>query len=169
MKCKYIFLVIFMIFISCKPETRNLEQINSFQIIGISIETTNENQQSIQDIGALWNRFFSENITAKIPNKLGDEIYSLYTEYESDYKGKYTAILGMKVSSLDSIPEGMIGREFQGGTYQKLTAKSLEPESVVGVWKEIWAKNEELNRKYTVDFEVHKQGSKTEVFIAVNR
>jgi hypothetical protein len=63
----------------------------------------------------------------------------------------------------------MIGREFQGGTYQKLTAKSLEPESVVGVWKEIWAKNEELNRKYTVDFEVHKQGSKTEVFIAVNR
>ncbi len=143
-------------------------KIDNFKIIGISIETTNENQKAVQDLGMLWGRFFSEDIASKVPNKLGDEIFSLYTDYESDYTGKYTAILGVKVSSLDSIPEGMIGRTFQGGSYQKFTTKSLEPESVVDVWKEVWARDKELNRRYTVDFEVHKQGSKTEVFIAVN-
>jgi predicted transcriptional regulator YdeE len=169
MKGKYIILVIFTVIISCKPKTKDLEQLSSFKVIGISIETTNENQQSEQDIGLLWNRFFSENVISKIPNKLSDEVYSLYTDYESDYTGKYTAILGMKVSSLDSIPDGMNGREFKTGTYKKFKAKTLEPESVVEVWQEVWEKNQELDRKYTVDFEVHKQDSKTEVFIAVNQ
>ena len=167
---RFVSLIVFLaLIVSCKPETKNVEQIDAFNIIGIAIKTTNENQQSVEDIGKLWERFFSENIAAQVPNKASDAIYSLYTDYESDYTGKYTAILGMKVSSLDSIPKGMVGRQFKGGNYQKFTAKSLEPESVVDVWKEVWAKNEELNRKYTVDFEVHKQGEKTEVYIAVNQ
>ena len=44
------------------------------KIIGISVCTTNQNGQAIQDIGNLWQRFFSEQLLAKIPNKVSDAI-----------------------------------------------------------------------------------------------
>jgi len=86
-----------------------MEQLDSFKIIGISVETTNENGKSADDLGQLWKRFYSENIPSLIPNKESDEIYSIYTDYKSDYKGKYTSIIGLKVNSLDQIPNGLIG------------------------------------------------------------
>ncbi len=52
--------------------------------------------------------------------------------YESDYKGKYTAIIGLKVSSLKQIPDRLIGREFSGGKYQKFVAKGHMPNAVMG-------------------------------------
>ena len=59
--------------------------MNNFKIIGISTQTTNENGQSIQDVEALWNRFWNENIVAQVPNKVNEDIYAVYTDYESDY------------------------------------------------------------------------------------
>ena len=43
---------------------------NGFKIIGISTRTTNKDNQSKEDLGKLWERFFSEKIIEKVPNKL---------------------------------------------------------------------------------------------------
>jgi len=51
-------------------------KIDPFSIIGISIRTTNENGKSANDIADLWNKFMSENILDKIPNKIDSTIYS---------------------------------------------------------------------------------------------
>lgn len=37
-------------------------KIRPFNIIGISVRTTNENDQAAKDIPALWKRFISEGI-----------------------------------------------------------------------------------------------------------
>lgn len=155
------------IFACNSDKPRKTVKIDHFKIIGIEMKTTNNQSQSVKDLGILWDRFFSEEVSKKVPNKLSEDIYSLYTDYESDYRGSYTAMIGVKVSSLDDIPEGFVGREFKGGTYHKFITKELGPESVVDLWKEIWAKNDELNRNYTVDFEVHQTNKKIEVYIAV--
>jgi len=150
-----------------------MEQIKSFKIIGIAIETTNENGKSVDDLGKLWGRFFSENISSKIQNKESQEFFSIYTDYESDYKGKYTSIIGQKVSSIDNIPDGLIGREFKGGEFRKFVAKGQIPDAVMRTWKEIWESESELNRKYTADFEVYGdksqngENSEVEIYIAV--
>lgn len=148
-----------------------MEQIENFKIIGIEIETTNENGKSAEDLGKLWKQFYSENVPSKIPNKISNEIYSIYTDYESDYKGKYKTIIGQRVSSLDKVPNELIGREFNGGKYQKFVAKGQMPNAVVESWQEIWAKDKELNRKYTADFEVYgeksQNGEKSEVEIFI--
>ena len=47
------------IFINMIPD----QQIEAFKIIGIEVRTTNENEQSQTDLGDLWDRFYSENIT----------------------------------------------------------------------------------------------------------
>ncbi|WP_306350907.1 GyrI-like domain-containing protein [Flavobacterium sp. '19STA2R22 D10 B1'] len=133
--------------------------LESFKIIGITVRTTNKNGKAMEDIGNLWNRFYTSNIQTLIPNKEDSAIYSIYTDYESDYTGKYTCILGCKVSSLNDIPEGLEGKEINGGKYIKYTAKGKMPEAVGQTWGEIWNQDTQLNRLYTADFEVYDEKS----------
>jgi len=128
-------------------------KINPFNIIGISIRTTNENGKASIDIAELWQKFMSENIVSEIPNKIGNDIYSLYTEYESDHTKPYTTILGCKVENLDNIPNGMVGRTFKGGNYVKTSAKgNLMQGLIVNHWAKIFEMD--LERIYSADFEI---------------
>jgi len=148
-------------------------KIEPFKIIGISVRTTNENSKSVLDLGKLWERFYKENIASKIPGKLSEEIYSVYTDYETDYKGSYTTIIGYKVNLLNSIPEGMMGIGIIGGNYQLFKAKGKMPDAVVSQWMGIWENDDKLKRAYTSDFEVYGEKSKNpqnaevDIYIAV--
>ena len=134
-------------------------KVERFNIIGISTETINENGKAAEDLGKLWNKFYSENIREKIPGKVNKNVYAIYTDYESNYKGKYTAMLGFKVHSLNDIPDGLLGREFEGQEFEVFTAKGNMPEAIVNTWKEIWDKDEVLNRSYIYDFELYRENS----------
>lgn len=128
-------------------------KVEPFKLIGISIRTTNKNGQAAKEIAKLWGRFMGENILNAIPNKVDSTVYSLYTDYEGDHTQPYTAILGCKVESLKSIPDGMIGKSFDGGIYAKSTAKGdLIKGLVVNQWLKIFEMD--LNRTYIADFEV---------------
>jgi len=147
--------------------------IAPFKVIGIAVRTTNENGQSGADIGQLWGKFMSEGISGQIPNKIDENVFSIYTNYEGDHTKPYDTILGCKVSSLQNIPEGMVGQEFEGGTYGKFVSKGDLTKGVVfGTWSEIWEKN--LNRVYTADFEVYGEkaqnptDAEVDVLVALN-
>jgi len=147
-------------------------QLESFHIIGIAVRTTNQNGQAAHDIGKLWQRFFSENILDQIPNKIDSTLYSVYTDYESDYTKPYTTILGCKVSSLKEIPEGMVGKTIPAGKFTKFIAKgNLMQGAVYSEWVKIW--NAPLDRKYSADFEVYGEKSQNpehaevDIFIAL--
>lgn len=131
-----------------------------FKIIGISTITSNNDGEAPAAIGALWGQFISENLLEKIPNQLDSDIICIYTDYESDYTGKYTCLLGLKVSSLDTIPSGLVGREFEGGNYQLFLAKGQLPEAIVNTWHTIWDQDKILNRSYTYDYEVYDHRSR---------
>ena len=132
--------------------------ISPFSIIGIAIRTTNENAQSSNDIPQLWAKFMSEGILEKIPNKIDKAIYCIYTDYEKDHTKPYTTLLGCKVSTLDLIPDGMIGKQFAEGKYTKRIAKGNIMQGIVfNEWLNIW--KADLQRVYTADFEVY--GEKT--------
>ena len=145
---------------------------NGFKIIGISTRTTNKDKQAQQDLGKLWGQFYSENLLNKIPNKISNEIIAIYTDYKSDFTEDYTTIIGIPVSTLDEIPNGLIGREFQAENFQKFIAKGEMPNAVVTTWVDIWQKDKELDRKYSYDFEVYGEksqngeNSEVEIFIA---
>lgn len=129
-------------------------KIESFKVIGITVNTTNENGQSTKDIGQLWEKFMSEGTANKIPNKVDETIFSVYTNYEGDHTHAYDTILGCKVSSLEEIPEGMVGQSFEGGNYGKFIAKGdLTKGAVFGAWMKI--NQQPLNRVFTADFELY--------------
>jgi len=97
----------------------------------------------------------SENILSKIPNRLDESIYSLYTDYESDHTKPYTTIIGCKVKNLDNIPNGLVGKSFNGGNYLKSTIKGDLMQGLVGnYWFDIF--DMKLDRNYKVDFEIYK-------------
>ncbi len=132
----------------------NKVTVKEFKVVGISVRTTNKNGQSAKDIGALWNRFMAEGVLEKIPNRVDNTIYSIYTEYEGDYTKPYTTLLGCKVTSMETIPEGLVAKTFEGGSYIKFVAKGdLTKGAVYESWSKIW--NTDLGRAYTADFEVY--------------
>lgn len=147
--------------------------ISPFHIIGISVRTTNENGQSTKDIPALWEQFMQEQILEKIPNKLDNTVYCMYTDYEKDHTRPYTTLIGCRVSSLDEIPENMTGKTISAAPYHKYTVKgNLQQNIVYKAWLKIW--NEDLKRSYTADFETYDptkqtpENAEVEIFIAVD-
>lgn len=146
--------------------------IAEFNIIGIEIRTTNEDNQAAIDIPKLWDRFLSEEIAARIPNKTDDAVYCIYTDYEKDYTKPYTTILGCKVDHLDKIPAGLTGWHVEGGHYKTFTAKGKITAGIVfQEWTKIW--NSGMDRVYTADFEIYDERAQdpdhaeVDIFIAV--
>jgi predicted transcriptional regulator YdeE len=128
--------------------------LSPFHIIGIAIRTTNENGQSGRDIPQLWQRFMTEQIAAKIPNKVDSAILSVYTDYEKDHTRPYTTLIGCRVSSLDMVPQGMMGKTISGGIYTVRTATGKLSDGIVfSEWQKIWSSD--LARTFTSDFEVY--------------
>lgn len=158
-----------------KSMKKRVIQKEAFYVIGIAVETTNKDGKSAKDLGKLWKQFYVEKVRNKIPEniRIGNEIYCIYTDYESNYRGKYTAIIGMKVTCLANIPNGLIGKHFNGGNYVKFISKGKMPEALINTWNEIWREDEKLNRNYTADFEVYSDSSQdggtseVSVYIAV--
>src|ERR1700733_15248974 len=92
--------------------------LDAFYVIGISVRTTNMNNKALQDIGELFGNFVGQHIMEKIPNKISEDIYCVYTDYESDFNGPYTTIIGCKVGLLENIPKGLVGKSIPVSKYQ---------------------------------------------------
>ncbi|MCZ4244837.1 GyrI-like domain-containing protein [Pedobacter punctiformis] len=148
------------------------QTIEKFCVVGISVRTTNENGQSGKDIPELWNRFMTENISEKIPNKTGNAVYVIYTDYEKDHTKPYTTIIGCKVSNSASVPEGMIEKTIEQAAYAKYAVKGNILQGLVfDAWVKIW--NADIQRAFTADFEVYgekaqnPEQAEVDIFIAV--
>lgn len=134
------------------------KQIESFQVIGLAVRTSNEDGRAAIDIPALWQQFFSEGTLAKIPNRYNDTLYCIYTDYEKDHTRPYTTILGCRVDRLDNIPEGMVGWTIESGQFTQYALKGdLSTGLVYNKWTEIW--QSDLERSFAADFEVYDQRS----------
>jgi len=151
-----------------------LRIINEFAVIGIGIRTSNaaEMTGSNARIPGLWNDYFSAAVPAAIPNKKADQsTFAVYTDYESDHAGLYSLVLGRKVSSLDEIPDGMVGLKIPSGRYLAFSADGPVPDAIVAAWREIWTyfqENPQHTRAYCSDFEVYGTAPDTaEILIGI--
>lgn len=146
--------------------------IEKFHVIGISVRTTNEGGQAAKDIPQLWDKFMTEDIASRIPNKASHDIYSIYTEYEGDFTQPYTTVIGCKVSSLENIPDGLMGLTIETANYERYTAKGKMSDDIVyKKWTEIW--QSDIKRAYLADFEIYGEKSmdmdnaEVEIFLSV--
>ena len=97
-------------------------------------KTKTNNEKCSLEMPAHKERFFKENIFAKIPNKKSGDLLAIYTNYEGDYSKPYSWILGCEVTSLDSIPEGLVGKEIAEQKYAAFSTEGKFPEGLIAVW-----------------------------------
>lgn len=153
-------------------ENPTIVQKPAVLVIGIDCRTSNAPEVGPQDIPKLWGRFYSEDIIKQIPNKISNEVIALYCDYEGDYTQPYSLVIGCPVSSLDTIPPGMVSKTIPASSYAVFHAIGEYPESLIETWGNIW-KNQNLKRTYTGDFELYGEkfisGSpkEMEVYIAI--
>ena len=126
----------------------------ALNIVGIAIRTSNTPGKADKDIPQLWNKFMLENTLQRIPNKVDDTVYALYTNYEGDHTQPYTVVIGCNVASFDNIPEDMTVILIPESKYTQFMAKGdLTKDAVINTWMTIWGTD--LNRTYTTDIEIY--------------
>lgn len=130
------------------------ETKDSIKVIGIQIQTTNEKGQAARDISKLWDLFREEKTVDKIPNKKGNEILALYTDYEGDYSQPFNYMICCEVTSIEDVPLGMVAKIIPTADYTILKAMGKFPDCLIKTWKAIW--QSDLKRTYRYDFEVYK-------------
>jgi predicted transcriptional regulator YdeE len=146
--------------------------LEAFHVIGIFVRTTNVNNKALKDIGDLFGKFVGQNILEKIPNKITEDIYCVYTDYETDFNGPYTTIIGCKVGSLKDIPAGLIGKTIPDSKYEVYTSTGKLSISLAKTWEGIW--NADINRRYSADFDIYGEkardyeNAEVETYVAVN-
>ena len=112
-------------------------------------------------IGQTWGLFMRNNPAQLLPNRVSEEIYAVYTDYESDHTGDYTFLLGYKVSSVDHLSDGLTASRIPAGEYAVFTSETGPARQVVpALWQKIWRLNHDDlqgTRAYQADFEVYDQ------------
>ena len=114
------FLAFLIIASACAALEYNMEpkivEQKEFSVIGIEARTNNSKEMTGTGIiPKQWDRFFKENIPAKIPGKVDSNILVVYSNYESDNAGDYDYLIGVKVSDASVIPVGMVAKRVPAG------------------------------------------------------
>lgn len=142
-----------------------IKQNEKVIIAGLAIRTTNENGQSAKDIPALWQRFFAEDILNKLPGKIEDTLYCLYTDYEKDHTRPYTTLLGCRIQEEIHEP-GIKTKTFTGDKYRVFTAKgAMEDGIVFKEWLKIW--NDDIDRLFTTDIEIYGEKAQNKLNVEI--
>ena len=128
------------------------EQVEGFKVVGISVRVDMHTAGEL--IGGMWRRWFMEGLEAKIPNKVSNDKYNIYTNYEGDHTKPYTCFLGCRVRSIDDVPDRMQALEIKGGKYAVFDVSGKIPDAVLETWMKIY-KMDELERSFAADFDVY--------------
>lgn len=145
---------------------------DAFLVVGIKTQTTNRIEAVPQTakIPALWERFFADDVSGKIPERLPDPaVYAVYTDYESADRGRYLLMIGHKVRTLDRTPKGLGCVLVPSARYLRFPTAGQRPKDLVEAWTEIhqfFECSHEFERTFTTDFEIHNP-SDTEIYVAV--
>ena len=133
---------------------------NPVTIAGYQVRTSNAAElASTGKIGPLWQRFLAENLAATIPNRTSNDLYAVYSNYQSDENGAYDYLIGSPVSTIDNLPAGITFAALSTGEYAVLTTDKGPIANVLqSAWREIWPLSpEDLGgrRAFLADYEIY--------------
>lgn len=143
----------------------NIIHLNSPKlIVGIGIRTNNSDELSGKGkIQKLWEKFYQDNLHEKIKNKTSENIYGIYSDYESDHNGEYHYFIGFEVLETQAYEKDpyLAIKKIDLGKYSAIaTEKGVAQQVIPMAWNKIWKMNSsELGgkRSFQTDFEIYPQ------------
>lgn len=138
-------------------------------VVGHAIRTTNSAEASADGlIPGLWKRVATDNRLLGLPGRVGDRLYAVLFDYESDESGAYTQLVGVGIDDPAAVPAGiaMVGL----GVEERVAfhARGEMPAALIETWGEIWRRTTDgsLEREFTVDVEAHEPDGSASLLIA---
>jgi predicted transcriptional regulator YdeE len=146
-----------------KASTVTTETESGFTVVGLWVRTTNAKEAGGAGlIPQLWQRVMEEGLVENVPHRVDNNLTVVYTNYSSDQNGEYTYVLGVRVSSVDKVPDEMMAVNVPAGKYAVVESEQgALPDVLPKVWQRIHAMSEtELGgqRAFKADFEVYQEG-----------
>ena len=138
-------------------------------IHGMSVRTNNATEMLGEQgkIGGLYHAF-AQQVVLDYEN--GANLYGVYHHYESDHNGDFSVLVGSAPDKLSTTAK-LEPIVLQAGDYLMFSRTGRMPNTVIELWKEIWAYfDDERNndkRAYTTDFERYIGMDAVEVYIAI--
>jgi predicted transcriptional regulator YdeE len=148
------------------PLEWEVEERPEVMVIGRSVRTTNADEADAEKakIPALWEQIRGEDLAKSVPNVSDpDLLVAVLSAYESDYKGGYSELVGVPVTTLAEVPEGMDGLSVPGGKYAEIEVDGPLPYALIATWQKVWEAEDagELKRAYDFDYELHRENAAT--------
>jgi predicted transcriptional regulator YdeE len=145
-----------------KASAVNTETQPAFTVVGFSIRTTNQKEAGGNgEIPQIWQRAMQQGLLENIPHRADNNFTVVYTDYTSDQNSDYTYVLGVRVSAVDKVPEGMVAVPVPAGRYAIVESETGPlPQIMPKLWQSIWAMSpKELGgeRAFKADYEVYPE------------
>lgn len=115
-------------------------------VIGVSVETSNEDPKMGEKIGKLWVDLYQGGVSEKIRNKINEYAIGLYSDYTKD---GYIVTAGNEVSKSEN--SEFVTKIIPAGKYAKFSIHGHMEKAVAEAWGKIWEMD--LDRSFTGDFE----------------
>jgi len=140
----------------------NIERQHARTLYGIETRITDD---PAAQIGAVWQKFLSENLADDIPERLDDLLIAMYFNYEGEPSDPYHFFLGCEVGDVACVQDGFALRTIPVGNYAEFLAVGKMPAALVETWQQIW--KADLKRNFAADFEIHDPATPDQVAIYV--
>lgn len=137
----------------CTLEIMGQKSLVGFEVVGISILMSNADGQAVHHINKLWARFYNESIVDRIPDKLGHEVYAVYSDYEGDHTKPYRLTIGCRVTGSLPVPPGLYRLRTESAKYQHLRATGEQPKALIKAWETVWTSD--FPRRFGTDYEIY--------------
>jgi len=145
------------------PSPVTTETQPGFTVVGLSVRTTNQAEAGGNGlIPKMWQNTMQQGSLESIPHRADNNITVVYTDYASDHNGEYSYVLGVRVSAVDKVPDGMVTVIVPAGKYAVVQSdQGSLPEVMPKVWQRInTMPAAELGgqRAYKADYEIYPEG-----------
>lgn len=146
------------------------QYVEAIRVSGLSIRTRNADEMtpSSAQIGLLWQRFFSEGLCEKIPEKRPNSpVYGVYSRYESDANGAFDVTAGVATAEPAAGFESLV---IEAGRYLVFEARGQMPDAIIKTWQQIWTCFQQPGaqaRAYVTDFEVYQADDLAFIYIGI--
>lgn len=143
------------------------QQDQALRIIGIELRTSNT--EALHTIPPHWHRFVSEAVLERIPGKLSDDVYAIYTHFENagrNNQGIYSLIIGAPVSSEATVPAGMSHAVLPASRRAVFPVPQGQPQAVGDVWQAVWQRSD-LPKTFVADGERYRANGEIDILVGL--
>lgn len=147
-----------------------IAQPQALHVVGIALRT--HNGEAFETIPAHWARFSQAQLAERLPHRLSDDVYAVYTHFEKagvDIGGVYTMVIGHAVpaNTPGLPPEGLTHVVAPASQRAVFPVEKGRFDLVVAQWQLIWAMDD-LRKTALADYERYQPNGGIDIHIGVH-